>query len=152
MIESFEKKEPMYYSITKEEKNELCYQKKEKTYYIYEINFENTIYKDFTGNQIFSKLSKINKKEEKYKFTESFLYEHKRALGFTAGGLLGGAFLAGLFIPGVNVLGIGSLGSLAAGVIVEGGTGFFVFKKGMKNTLEKIKDEEIKPIEEFEIK
>lgn len=152
IIKSFEKKDPMYYAITTEEKNELCYRKIENTYIIYEINYENKVYKDFTGKPIFSKLSKINKKEEKYKFSENFFYKHKRALGFSAGGLLGGVFIAGLLIPGVNALEIGWLGSFVAGVIVEGGTGFFVLKRGMKNTLEKIKDKEIKQIEEFENK
>lgn len=151
MIESFKEKDPMYYSITKEEKKELCYRKIEKTYYIHEINFTNIIYKDFNGNKIISKISNIKiDKKEKYKFTDTFLYRHKRLLGFAAGGVFGGIFIVGLSIPGINALEIGFLGSLVSGVIIESGTGFFVFKKGMKSTLEKIKDNEIKSIEEFE--
>ena len=149
MIKIFEKKDPMFYSISEEKKNQLCYEKREKTYIIYEIDYVEIIFKDFTGKPIFSQISHKTM-EEKYRFTDSFLYKHKRALGFTSGGILGGIFFTGLFIPGINVLEIGWLGCLATAVIVEGGTGYFVLKKGMKNTLEKIKKKEIKSIEEFE--
>ena len=153
MIESLKNEDPMYYSITKEKKNELCYKKDLKTYYIHEVNYVNTIYKDFTQNKIFSKSSDIDiSKKEKYKFTESFIYKHKRALGLFSGGVLGGVSIVGLMIPGLNVLEIGLLGSFIGGVTIGGGTGFFILKHGMKSTLAKIKAGEISSIKKFEDK
>ena len=64
VIESFEGKDPMYYTIKKEDKNELCYEKIGNLYTIYEINYEEIIYIDFAGNQIFSHIGKIKKKQK----------------------------------------------------------------------------------------
>ena len=73
-------------------------------------------------------------------------------MGLSAGGILGGAFITGLIIPGINILEIGWLGCLTAGLLIEGGTITFIFKKGMKNTLEKINEGKINSIGKFENK
>ena len=54
----------MYYTIKKEDKNELCYEKIGNLYTIYEINYEEIIYIDFAENQIFSHIGKIKKKQK----------------------------------------------------------------------------------------
>ena len=151
IISEFKGKDPMHFSIEEEEeKDQLFFEETDEYYIISEVDFKKKIYKDYKGEIIETKCiyPPISQKE-KYKYTKNIINNHKRGIGFTISGILCIPFLIGLFIPGVNACEAALLTPYIFGLSGAGITGGYIFIKGWKSTIEKIKNNKIQKLEDL---
>ena len=90
IIYEFKDEQPMYSSIEiKEEKDQLYfkYDEENKKYTIYEVDFKKIIYKNFEGEEIYTICGEPTRQKQNNKYTNMFINNHKRAIGFGVGGL-----------------------------------------------------------------
>ena len=150
IITEFKDKDPMHFSKEeKEEKDQLFFEEKDEKYVIYEVDFKKIIYRDFKGQEIHTKCWPITRQKELYTYTNNFVNNHKRGISLTVGGICCLPFLVGLCLPGVNAVEASLLVPFIIGAANEGVTGYFISKKGWKSTIEKIKNGEIRKLEDL---
>jgi len=155
IISKFKDEKPMFSSIEKVEgKNQLAFEvdeKKKYIYNIYEVDYEQIIYKDFNGKEIYTCVKQpFKRKDFKNDYTNIFFNNHKRGfcIGATALSIL--IYGIGAIIPGVNVLEMGWIIPAVIGVLSGGGgTITILTKRGWESTIDKIKNKKILSMEDL---